>query len=228
MPVLDVNVGTLKGGVVGATEQNTKQALNQIIQARPCIVRFDEADRMFAGAGGGARDSGASDAQMGMIQTFLAERPSGIYCVATANSVENLMAASSGAFFRSGRWDALFFVDVPSAEQRKLIWPIYLKKYKLKDQPLPDDTDWMGADIESACRNAKLMEHTGKSLVDVAKQVIPISVTAKEQINALREWAHHRCLSADYEGLYDKNGHMKFVTEIDNKVRRKVTMTAKA
>lgn len=175
---------------------------------------------MFAGAGVGSRDSGVSDTQMGMWLTFMSERPPGIYIVATCNSIAQLMQASSGAFTRSGRFDALFMVDIPSASQRAEIWSIYKDKLKLPEQPSPDDLDWTGADIESACRNARL---TGKSLLEIATQVIPTAVTAKEQIDELRNWAHRRCLSADYAGLYDKNGPSKTVPITENKLRRKVT-----
>jgi SpoVK/Ycf46/Vps4 family AAA+-type ATPase len=142
---------------------------------------------------------------MGTLLSWLSDHSSDVFFVGTANDVTALAQASSGAFTRAERFDALFFMDLPGVEQRDMIWNIYLKAYGFPlDTPKPECEGWTGAEIKACCRLAYLLNIP---LVESAKQVVPVIKTSHEQVEQLRNWASGRCLSADYEGLYDKAAH---------------------
>ena len=109
----------------------------------------------------------------------------------------------------------MFFVDLPSAEQRQVIWEIYLSMFDLdSNQQRPNDKNWTGAEIRSCCRLAALLDIP---LMAAAQNVVPVAVTAAESVEKLRGWASGRCLSADKPGIYaHRNGSAP-------KRRRKVT-----
>jgi len=136
--------------------------------------------------------------------------------------LEILTANTKGAFTRSGRFDATFFVDLPGREQKDMIWKIWLGYYEIKTQPLPKDDKWTGADIRSCCNLAVLLDTT---LEEASKLVIPVMTTSEDEVTKLRDFAHKRYLSADYKGLYNKEGKpdkMKLMpdTEVSRPKRR--------
>ena len=123
-----------------------------------------------------------------------------MFFIGTCNDASQLPAP----FARAERFDGIFFVDLPGAEQRAAIWDIYLKHFGVDAaQDKPDDTNWTGAEIKSCCRLAALLDIP---LVEAAQNVVPISVTSAEQIERLRNWAEGRCLSADNRGIYTRVG----------------------
>lgn len=219
LPTVRMDIGALMGGIVGATEANTRRALKQVDALSPCILFVDEIEKAMAGAGGGALDSGVSDRLFGSILTWLNDHKSQVFFIASSNDVTRLAKASSGAFTRAERFDAVFFMDLPLAEQKKTIWDIYFRYFDIPEnqrKSLPDDDGWTGAEIKSCCRLSKLLD---VSLEEASLQVVPVSRTSREQIEALRDWAHHRCLSADYKGVFDRNGEKKFMKPEDVKTR---------
>lgn len=119
-----------------------------------------------------------------------------MFFVATCNDISKLPPE----FSRAERFDGVFFVDLPSSQQRRAIWQIYLRMFGIDaDQPLPSDEGWTGAEIRSCCRLATLLD---VPLMAAAQNVVPVSVTAAESVNRLREWASGRCLDADEAGIY--------------------------
>jgi SpoVK/Ycf46/Vps4 family AAA+-type ATPase len=103
-------------------------------------------------------------------------------------------------FARAERFDAVFFVDLPTKEEREVIWRLYLDRFEFDhDAPRPADDGWTGAEIRSCCRLARLLD---VPLVQAAQQVVPVAVTAREQIERLRRWASDRCLAANRPGLF--------------------------
>ena len=108
---------------------------------------------------------------------------------------------------RPTRWpptllDATFFLDLPSAAEKGVIWEMYLKMYGLdRDQRRPRDTDFTGAEIKSCCRLAALLD---LPLVEAAHNIVPVAVTAGEAVERLRNWASGRCLAADRPGIYTR------------------------
>jgi len=198
-PTLILDIGALYGSLVGATEQNVRQALRIADAMAPCILFVDELDKSLSGIGGQG-DSGVSTRLFGTLLTWLADHESDVFFIGTANDISKLPPE----FTRAERLDAVFFLDVPSAEERKTIWDLYRQQFQLDGvQKQPDDADWTGAEIRSCCRLAALLD---LPLVQAARQVVPVAATAAEQIERLRTWASGRCLSASASGLYAHHG----------------------
>ena len=124
--------------------------------------------------------------------------------VCTSNDVSKLPPE----FGRSERFDGIFFLDLPSQQEKKLIWNIYLDQFEIdRDQRMPDDTNFTGAEIRACCRLAALLD---VPLIQAAQNVVPVAVTAAESVGQLRSWASGRCLSASRSGLYQQpNGSPK-------------------
>jgi SpoVK/Ycf46/Vps4 family AAA+-type ATPase len=105
-------------------------------------------------------------------------------------------------FARAERFDGVFFVDLPTRQQRDAIWRMYLDRFGLDArQARPADEDWTGAEIRSCCPLAALLD---VPLAAAAQNVVPIARTAGEAVDKLRTWATGRCLSADRSGIYQR------------------------
>jgi hypothetical protein len=108
---------------------------------------------------------------------------------------------------RPTRWpptllDATFFLDLPGPAEKQAIWRMYLERFGLDPaQPLPVDREWTPAEVRACCRLAALLE---VPLVEAARNIVPVAVTAGESVERLRTWAAGRCLSADRPGLYTR------------------------
>ncbi|NBP72907.1 MAG: AAA family ATPase, partial [Alphaproteobacteria bacterium] len=187
------------GSLVGQSESNIRQALKLADAMAPCVLFCDEIEKALAGANSsGQTDSGVTARLFGSLLTWLNDHESDVFFIATANDVSKLPPE----FARAERFDGVFFLDLPGREQKDAIWEIYLAEYGLDDsQPKPDDTNWTGAEIKSCCRLASLLD---VPLVQAAQNVVPVAVTAGDKIEALRNWASGRCLSADRAGIYSR------------------------
>ena len=107
-------------------------------------------------------------------------------------------------FARAERFDGVFFLDLPTAPEKDLIWGMYRRQFDIpQGQARPDDTSWTGAEIKSCCRLAALLD---VPLTQAAQHVVPVAVTAAEQVERLRAWASGRCLSASSPGVYRRDG----------------------
>lgn len=203
-PTVILDVGALMGSLVGQTEQNVRQALRIIDTMGTAVVMLDEIDKSLSGVGSsGSSDSGVSARLFGTFLTWLADHESDVFVVCTANDVTRLPPE----FSRAERFDGIFFLDLPGNRERQAIWKLYLDKFGLDaKQPLPVDTDWTGAEIKSCCRLAKMLD---LSLVDSAKNVVPVARTAHEAVERLRQWASGRCLSATVPGTYSRETSSK-------------------
>ncbi len=194
-PVLTLDIGNLMGGLVGETERNVREALKIADAMSPCILFADELEKGLSGVGGNG-DSGVSTRLFGTLLTWLADRESDVFFIGTANDISRLPPE----FTRAERLDALFFLDLPAATERRTIWQLYRNQYDIAaNQPIPTDTDWTGAEIKSCCRLSALLD---VPLTEAARNVVPVSHTAAEAVTKLRQWASGRCLSADHPGLY--------------------------
>ena len=195
--VIILDVGALMGSLVGQTEQRTRQALRIIDAMSPAIVMLDEIDKAFAGVGGSNQsDSGVSARMFGSFLSWLNDRESDTFVVCTANDVGKLPPE----FARAERFDSIFFVDLPSREEKDLIWRQYIEHYGLDaEQAKPKDDVWTGAEIKAACRLSSLLDIPIKA---AANNVVPVAATAAESIDRLRTWATGRCIDASKGGLY--------------------------
>lgn len=117
-----------------------------------------------------------------------------VLVIATCNSLTSLPPELRRRFTLG-----TFFFDLPSADERKSIWDIYVSKYKLEGQAMPDDTSWTGAEIKQAC---DIADRLGCTLVEAAAFVVPVAKSAAEVIETLRKGANNRFLSASYAGVY--------------------------
>ncbi len=194
-PVLILDVGRLMGSLVGQSEEQTRQALNVIDAMAPCVVMLDEVEKVFAGMNGSG-DSGVSSRMFGTFLSWLNDHESDAFVVCTANDVSRLPPE----FGRSERFDGIFFLDLPGHEEKQTIWNIYLSMFMIdREQERPADTDWTGAEIKACCRLSALLD---VPLIQAAKNVVPVAITAAESIEHLRTWASGRCLSAHQAGIY--------------------------
>ncbi|TWU19195.1 AAA family ATPase [Allorhodopirellula heiligendammensis] len=194
-PVLNIDVGSLMGSLVGQSEERTRQALKIIDAMAPCVAMIDEVEKAFAGMNGSG-DSGVASRMFGTFLSWLNDHESDVFVVCTANDVSKLPPE----FSRSERFDGVFFLDLPSREEKDAIWKLYRDLYEIDSaQGAPDDTNWTGAEIKSCCRLAALLD---LPLNQAAQNVVPVAVTAAESVGQLRSWASGRCLSASRSGIY--------------------------
>jgi len=194
-PVLNLDVGSLMGSLVGQSEERTRQALRIIDAMAPCVAMIDEVEKAFAGMHGSG-DSGVASRMFGTFLSWLNDHDSDVFVVCTANDVSKLPPE----FSRSERFDGVFFLDLPGRDEKDAIWNIYRDLYEIDPtQSIPDDTNWTGAEIKSCCRLAALLD---LPLSQASQNVVPVAVTAAESVGQLRAWASGRCLSASRAGIY--------------------------
>ena len=191
LPVLALDFGRAFGSLVGESEARIRAALKVVDAMAPCILFIDEIEKGLSGvASSHATDGGTGARVFGTFLQWLNDRRSQVYVIATCNDISKLPPE----FLRAERWDAIFFVDVPTAEEREQIWRIWLARYGLaEDVPRPKDEGWTGAEIRTCCRLAAVM---GTTPAEAAKFVVPISMSMGEKISQLREWAKTRCIPA--------------------------------
>lgn len=200
-PTLIMDTGALMGSLVGQTEEQTRRALNIVDAMAPCILFVDEIEKALAGTSGGEHDSGVGARMMGSLLTWLNDHSSDVFFIFTSNDVSRLPPELT----RAERFDAMFFMDLPTLEQKEKIWQLYFKYFDLAEDQIaerPHDKQWTGAEIRACCRLAKLFD---TSLIEASRQVVPVAVTSREKIINLRDWADGRCLSADYKGVFNKS-----------------------
>jgi SpoVK/Ycf46/Vps4 family AAA+-type ATPase len=194
MPLLRLDVGRLFSSLVGSSEARTRETISRAEAMSPCILWIDEIDKGF---GGDARsDGGTSQRVLASLLTWMAEKESAVFVIATANAIDKLPAE----LLRKGRFDEIFFLDLPNSEERLSILDLHLKKrrpsYSFPLSTIIDRTDgFSGAELEQAViegmhisfsENRELME---KDLIKAVSELVPLSRTAKEQIDFLKEWS---------------------------------------
>ena len=199
-PTLCLDIGSLMGSLVGQTEGNIRQALRIVDAMEPCVCFLDEIDKGLSGvASSGQTDSGVTARLFGTFLTWLNDHESDVFVVCTCNDISKLPPE----FSRAERFDGIFFLDLPSREQRERIWQIHLETFGLDaKQTKPNDEEWTGAEIRSCCRLAALLD---VPLTAAAQNVVPVARTAAESVERLRTWASDRCLDADKTGVYHRD-----------------------
>jgi SpoVK/Ycf46/Vps4 family AAA+-type ATPase len=205
-PLLRLDMGKVFSGLVGSSEQNMRQVFKIAESVAPCILWCDEIDKGMSGSrGSGVSDSGTTSRVLGSWLTWMQDRNEPVFVVATANDVSGLPPE----LLRKGRFDEIFFVDLPKFPERKKIFEIHLEKRGrnpkfFKINKLAEMTEsFTGAEIESLIE-ASLYEAfsdnkrdiTDEDLVISIQNLVPISKLMKEEINALRSWATERARNA--------------------------------
>ena len=202
-PVLLLELGSLMGSLVGETEANVRKALRVADAMAPCILFADEIEKALSGSTSEHQgDSGVSARMLGTLLTWLQDHTSDVFFIGTCNDASKLPAP----FTRAERFDATWFLDVPSPEVRNQIWDLYTDIYDTTDNgkrpcivPTASDDNWTGAEIKACCRLASMLNIP---LTAASKYVIPVAITAAEQIEKMKAWATNRCLDAETGTVY--------------------------
>jgi len=204
LPLLRLDAGALYDKYVGETEKNFRKAMETAERVAPAVLWIDEVEKAFA-AGGGDADGGLSTRLLGSFLTWLQDRHGDVFVVATANDIERLPAE----LLRKGRFDEIFFVDLPGAAARAAIFALHLAK---RGQPPPNfdcaalaaaAEGFSGAEIEQAVVSALYSAFAGHSPLTtelILKEVHttrPLSQTMGDKLSALREWARDKTVNAE-------------------------------
>ena len=196
-PVLTLDVGQLMGSLLGQSEANIRAALKTADAMAPSILFIDEVEKALSGvASGGKGDSGVSSRLFGTLLTWLNDHTSDVYVVVTCNNIQQLPPE----FSRAERFDAIMFLNLPGREEKDAIWQLYLSEFGIDaGQARPSDEQWTGAEIKACCRLSSLLR---EPLVQASQYIVPVGVTAAEDIERLRSWASGRCLDASRPGIF--------------------------
>jgi len=222
LPLLRMDVGRLFGSTVGESEKNIRGCIQLAEAVSPCILWIDEIDKAFGGVTGYQGDSGTQLRVFGTFITWLQEKEKPVFVIATANDPKNLPPE----LWRKGRYDEVFFVDLPSNEEREEITRIHLERRgqdssRLNIKELVQNTQgYTGAEIEQGVKDAIVTTfnevHTGKdtdeeaeiiselttldltqeTMLSSLREITPLSVLKKEEIEELREWSLQRARPA--------------------------------
>ena len=200
-PLLRLDMSRVFSGFVGASEDNMRKALGTAEAIAPAVLWVDEIEKAFSGVeSSGKSDAGTTSRVFGTFLTWLQENPSEVFVVATSNSIESLPPE----LLRKGRFDEIFFVDLPRESERRDIISIHVKKRRRDpakfsvDKLAPRCEGFSGAEIEQAIVSAMYQafdedrELTAKDVAGAFAATVPLSVTRRESIDALREWARTR------------------------------------
>lgn len=209
LPLLRFDMGRMFGSLVGSSEENVRKAISVAESVAPAILWVDEIDKAFAGSQtSGGSDGGTSARVFGTFLTWLSEKQAPVFVVATANEISQLPPE----LLRKGRLDEIFFVDLPSADERTEIFCIHLNKRGRLNGELAEpgnlqrlaenSHEFSGAEIEEAVNSAlydAFDERTDlamKHLLATLEQTVPLARTMEEPIQHLRRWAAGRARSA--------------------------------
>lgn len=210
LPLLRLDAGALFGSLVGESEERTRRALRIAETIAPCVLWIDEMEKALAHGG---LDSGTSTRVFGSILTWMQEKKAPVFVVATANDISSMPPE----LLRRGRFDEIFFLDLPTLDERRAIFGVHLRKRRR----LPDDFDldrlaaasegYVGAEIEQAIIDAMYIgfndnerEFNTEDILNALAHQVPLSVSQREVINYLRTWLREgRAQSASFQETVD-------------------------
>ena len=211
LPLLRLDIGRIFSGIVGSSEENVRTAIKTAEAIAPSILWIDEIEKGFSGTGSSG-DSGTATRVFGTFLTWMQEKTKPVFVIATANNIHSLPPE----MLRKGRFDEIFFVDLPTKAERADIFLLHLKK-RLRDKQVlgdfkldkalldsfADSTEgFVGAEIENVVVTALFEAFSEKRAISVddfvkaIRNTVPLVVTQAEQIQAIREWASLRAVSA--------------------------------
>ena len=220
MPLLRLDVGKVFSSLVGSSEENMRKAIQTAEAVAPCILWMDELEKGFSGTkSSGSTDGGTSARVFGSFITWLQEKTSPVFVMATANDVSMLPPE----LLRKGRFDEIFFVDLPSPTERKTIIEIHIikKNRKVADFDIPRivaaTQGFSGSEIEQAIVSALFDAFEAKKDIDTdavvrsCNEIIPLSYQMKERIDYMRDWAKSRArrASLDEEGSVEEDKQIR-------------------
>jgi SpoVK/Ycf46/Vps4 family AAA+-type ATPase len=218
LPLLRLDVGKIFAGLVGSSEENMRKAIKTAEAVAPSILWLDELEKGFSGTHSSSfSDAGTTARVFGSFVTWLQEKSSPVFVIATANNVTLLPPE----LMRKGRFDDIFFVDLPSREERSDIFCIHLQKRDRR----PDFFDldllalssegFSGSEIEQAIISALYdafdagRDLTTEDILASFEETVPLSQTMEEEITALREWAQTRARVASKRVISGRAGETR-------------------
>ena len=210
LPLLRLDVGRIFSGLVGSSEENLRRAIRVAESAAPAVLWVDEIDKALAGAGSSdTADGGVSARILGTFLTWLQEKKAAVFVVATANRVEGLPPE----LLRKGRFDEIFFIDLPDARERADILAIHLRN-RGRDPAAFDvaqvaarANNFSGAELEQVVVEGLYLafaqggELATTHLLAAVAQTFPLAVTLAEDVERLRVWAARRTRPASRKAV---------------------------
>lgn len=212
VPLLRLDIGKIFAGIVGSSEENMRRAIQTAEAIAPCVLWIDEIEKGFSGVSGPSGDSGTTSRIFGTFLTWMQEKTKPVFVVATANNI----ALLPPEMMRKGRFDEIFFVDLPTRVERKEILKLHLtRRLKHPDvignfmidenslEKLAEATEgFVGAEIEQIVISGlfdAFYENRSVTLQDFERArelTVPLSITQAEHIQSLRAWANVRAVAA--------------------------------
>jgi hypothetical protein len=225
LPLIKLDMGKIFAGIVGSSEENIRNAIKVAESIAPCIIWLDEIDKGLSGTRSSNNTDGGTAARVfGSLLNWMQEKSKPVYIAATANDISQLPPE----LLRKGRFDEIFFVDLPIEEERSEIFNIHLSKRKRNpsNYDLPSLVDksngYTGAEIEASIVSAMYeafydgrREVTTKDIIQAISDMVPLSVTMKEHIKEIRNWAENRSRNASFSS---KSSYYKHVDMDDSLV----------
>jgi len=220
LPLLRFDVGRVFGSLVGSSEENVRRAIKVAESVAPAVLWVDEIDKAFRGSRDGAAstDSGTAARVFGTFLTWLSEKTAPVFVVATANDVTSLPPE----LLRKGRFDEIFFVDLPAALERQAIFRVHLTKRQRDPQSFDlaglarAAAGYSGAEIEESIVSALFDAfHEGhdlrtEGLLASIRQTVPLSKTMSEDVDKLRRWAEGRTrMATSPEQAVEEEAHSR-------------------
>ncbi len=220
LPLLKLDVGKVFSSLVGSSEENVRRAIATAESIAPSILWLDELEKGFSGMGSsGVSDGGTSARVFGTFLTWLQEKTSPVFVVATSNNISQLPPE----LLRKGRFDEIFYVDLPTKEEREAIFRIHLEKRKRNPASYDLDTlatmtrGFSGSEIEEIIISTLYDAFDqgtdiGQShLENSAKHMIPLSQTMEDEIKRIRDWAKLRARKASVASLEDEESKVRAI-----------------
>jgi SpoVK/Ycf46/Vps4 family AAA+-type ATPase len=206
LPLIRLDMGKIFSGIVGSSEENIRTAIKIAESVSPSLLWLDELDKGMSGsASSNQTDGGTASRVLGSFLTWMQEKKTPVLVIATANDVSQLPPE----ILRKGRFDEIFFVDLPTDDERHEIFKIHLIKRNRKPEDYDIDilveksVSFTGAEIEAAIISAMYeafadnkREFSTDDILCAIEETVPLAVTMKEQIDGLRAWAARRARHA--------------------------------
>ena len=206
-PLVIADISSVFGSLVGESEKRMREMLQTIDAMEQCVVLTDEADKVWGGANDSTGDSGVTRRIFGSFLTWLQEKESQAFVIMTMNRINGIPPE----FLRKGRFDEIFYTDLPIEDERKAIFDIHLRKRGIEDlssvcseeewHELVDQTDgFVGSEIEDVVKSARLASFTDRNvgvpnfeeLLLAIKETVTLSVLDKENIESIRKFCAER------------------------------------
>jgi SpoVK/Ycf46/Vps4 family AAA+-type ATPase len=197
LPLLKLDVGKLFGGIVGESESRLRQMINVAETISPCILWIDEIDKAFSNVESKG-DSGTSNRVLATFISWLSEKTKPVFVIATANNIDLLPLE----VIRKGRFDEIFFLDLPKQEEREEIFKIHLKEFRPKNWKLFDSAklaelseSFSGAEIRQSIIDGMFhafyekREFTTEDVSMAIEEIIPLAHLENDQMVKLQNWA---------------------------------------